>query len=241
MARTVIECPKCGQQLSVPQKKGVVECPKCAFDITLAFKPRVVNTPSWLNKKLGFVLIFLAVWLQSNVMWFRINLSADGDILEGLASMLCFAGIMVVAFVDLVRNRGRLSGEQAYLSAADEAPQNATDINEGMVVGTAPEFGSKFYIALVVPLLVIPISLMIPDMLDWCIYAAFRTCVEVSKATYMFMLFLPFGTALLLMAMGYKRSNTHQNDVYSGARISAILTFAFFFLMSFMLMTVSPY
>jgi hypothetical protein len=43
------------------------------------------------------------------------------------------------------------------------------------------------------------------------------------------------------MAMGYNQSGTEHNDVYAGARISAILTFAFFVLMSFALMTVSPY
>jgi hypothetical protein len=54
-------------------------------------------------------------------------------------------------------------------------------------------------------------------------------------------LFLPFATALLLMRMGYNQANTQNNDVYSGARISGVLTFAFFFLMSFVLLTVSPY
>jgi len=242
MARTVIDCSECGQQLSVPQKKGIVECPKCSHEITLSFAPKVVNTPSWLNKKLGYVLIFLAIWLQINVEWFRINVY-DGaeDIFEMLASMLCCGGILVVAFADLVRNRGRLIGEQAYFSASDESPQNTTDANEKTVVLTAPEFGSKFYIALVVPLLMIPISLMIPDMLNWCIHPAFRTCVEVGRGAYVLILFLPFGTALLLMRMGYNPSNTYQNDVYSGARISAILTFAFFFLFSFMMLTVSPY
>ncbi len=241
MARVVIECAHCGQPLSVPQKRGIVECPKCELDITLALKPSVVNTPTWLNKKFGFLLIFLAVWLQNNVMWFRINLSANRDVLEGLTSMLCFAGVMVVAFVDLVRNRGRLIGEQAYFSASGELPHITTDLNERRMVGAAPVFGIKFYIALVIPLLMIPIALMIPDMLDWCIHSAFRDCVEVSEGTYMFMLFLPFGTALLLMGMGYQQSTTHQNDVYFGARISAILTFAFFFLISFVMLTVSPY
>ena len=88
MARSIIECSECGQQLSVPQKKGIVECPKCSNEITLSFAPKVVNTPAWLNKKLGFVLIFLAVWLQNNVMWIRINVYEASDIFEGLASML---------------------------------------------------------------------------------------------------------------------------------------------------------
>ena len=92
-----------------------------------------------------------------------------------------------------------------------------------------------------IPLLMIPISLMIPDMLNWCIYPAFQTCVEVTKGTYMLVLFLPCATALLLMGMGYNQANTPHNDVYSGARISGVLTFAFFFLMSFVLLTVSPY
>ena len=242
MARSIIECSECGQQLSVPQKKGIVECPKCSHEITLSFAPKVVNTPSWLNKKLGFVLIFLAIWVQSNIMWFRINLIDDSGLIEGLASMLCFAGIMVIAFVDLVRNRGRLIGEQAYPSVSINSPEHTNDISGRQIIPiTAPEFGSKFYIALVVPLLMIPISLMIPDMLNWCIHPAFRTCVEVGRGAYVLILFLPFGTALLLMRMGYNQSNTYQNDVYSGARISAILTFAFFFLFSFMMLTVSPY
>ncbi len=242
MARTTIECSECGQQLSVPQKKGIVECPKCSNEITLNFLPAVVNTPSWLNKKLGFVLIFLAVWLQINVDWFEINVYDAGDIFEMLASTLCCSGILVVAFADLARNRGRLLGEQAYPSVSINSPEPTNDLSGRQIIATtAPQLGLKFYIALVVPLLMIPISMMIPDMLDWCIHPAFRTCVEVSKATYIFMLFLPCATALLLMGMGYNQSGTRHNDVYAGARISAILTFAFFFLMSFLLMTVSPY
>ena len=241
MARVVIECVHCGQQLNVPQKRGIVECPKCELDITLAFKPSVIKTPRWLNKKIGFVLIILAVWVQNNIMWFRINLIDDSGLIEGLASMLCFAGIMVVAFIDLVRNRGRLIGEQAYFSANDESPQNTTDGSDKSVVLIAPKFGSKFYVALVIPLLMIPVSLMIPDLLNWCIHPAFRTCVEVGRGTFVVLVFLPFGTALLLMRMGYQQSNTYHSDVYSGARISAILTFAFFFLFSFAMLTVSPY
>lgn len=241
MARSIIECSECGQQLSVPQKKGIVECPKCSNEITLSFAPKVVNTPAWLNKKLGFVLIFLAIWLQNNVMWFRINVYDALDIFEGLASMFCFGGIMVVAFADLARNRGRLIGEQAYPSVSINSPEQANEISREIIATTAPQFGHKFYIALVVPLLMIPVSFMIPDMLDWCIHPAFRTCVEVSRGTFIFMLFLPCATALLLMGRGYNLSGTRHNDVYAGARISAILTFAFFFLMSFMMMTVSPY
>ncbi len=241
MARSIIDCSECGQQLSVPQKKGIVECPKCSNEITLSFAPKVVNTPAWLNKKLGFVLIFLAVWLQNNVMWFRINVYDASDIFEGLASMLCFGGIMVVAFADLARNRGRLIGEQAYPSVSINSPEQANEISREIIATTAPQFGHKFYIALVVPLLMIPVSFMIPDMLDWCIHPAFRTCVEVSRGTFISMLFLPCATALLLMGMGYNQSGTRHNDVYAGARISAILTFAFFFLFSFMMLTISPY
>ena len=241
MARSIIDCSECGQQLSVPQKKGIVECPKCSNEITLSFAPKVVNTPAWLNKKLGFVLIFLAVWLQNNVMWFRINVYDASDIFEGLASMLCFGGIMVVAFADLARNRGRLIGEQAYPSVSINSPEQANEISREIIATTAPQFGHKFYIALVVPLLMIPVSFMIPDMLDWCIHPAFRTCVEVSRGTFISMLFLPCATALLLMGMGYNQSGTRHNDVYAGARISAILTFAFFFLMAILMMTVSPY
>lgn len=241
MARSIIECSECGQQLSVPQKKGIVECPKCSNEITLSFAPKVVNTPAWLNKKLGFVLIFLAIWLQTNVMWFRINVYDASDIFEGLASMLCFGGIMVVAFADLARNRGRLIGEQAYPSVRINSPEQANEISREIIATTAPQFGHKFYIALVVPLLMIPVSFMIPDMLDWCIHPAFRTCVEVSRGTFISMLFLPCATALLLMGMGYNQSGTRHNDVYAGARISAILTFAFFFLMAILMMTVSPY
>ena len=241
MARSIIDCSECGQQLSVPQKKGIVECPKCSNEITLSFAPKVVNTPAWLNKKLGFVLIFLAIWLQNNVMWFRINVYDASDIFEGLASMLCFGGIMVVAFADLARNRGRLIGEQAYPSVSINSPEQANEISREIIATTAPQFGHKFYIALVVPLLMIPVSFMIPDMLDWCIHPAFRTCVEVSRGTFISMLFLPCATALLLMGMGYNQSGTRHNDVYAGARISAILTFAFFFLMAILMMTVSPY
>ena len=156
-------------------------------------------------------------------MWFRINLIDDSGLIEGLASMLCFAGIMVIAFVDLVRNRGRLLGEQAYPSVSINSPEPTNDLSGRQIIPTtAPQLGLKFYIAIVVPLLMIPISMMIPDLLDWCIHPAFRTCVEVSKATYIFMLFLPCATALLLMGMGYNQSGTRHNDVYAGARISAI-------------------
>lgn len=242
MARTVIECSECGQKLSVPQKKGIVECPKCSNEIRLSFAPKVVNTPTLLKKELGFLLIFLAIWLQTNIMWFRINVYDAADIFEGLASMLCFGGIMVVAFADLVRNRGRLIGEQAYPSVSINSPEHTNEISGRQIIPTvAPQFGHKFYIAFVVPLLMIPVSFMIPEMLDWCIHPAFRTCVEVGRGTYIVMLFLPCATALLLMAMGYKQSGTEHDDVYAGARISGILTFAFFVLMSFALMTVSPY
>ena len=241
MDRTVIECSECGQELSVPQKKGIVECPKCSNEIELTFAPKVVNTPRWFNKKLGFVLILMAMWIWSNIMWFRIHVFDAADIFEGLANLLCFAGVMVIALADLVRNRGRLIGEQAYPSLSINSPEDTNETSRQIIATTAPRFSHKFYVAVVVPLLMIPISVMIPDMLNWCIYPAFQTCVEVTKATYIFVIFLPFATALLLMGMSYNQAKTQQNDVYSGARISGILTLAFFFLMSFVLLTVSPY
>ena len=241
MARTVIECSECGQRLSVQQKKGILECPKCSKEISLSFLPAVVNTPSWLNKKLGFVLIFFAVWLQINVEWFQINVYDAEDIFEMLASTLCCGGIMVLAFADLVRHRSRLFGEQANPSVSINSPEHTNEISRQIIAITAPQVGHKFYVALLVPLLMIPISIMMPEMLDWCIYPAFSTCVEVGRGAYAFVLFLPFGTALLLMRMGQNQSSTQHNDVYSGARISAIITFAFFFFTSFVMMTVSPY
>ena len=129
MARVVIECSQCGQKLSVPQKTGELDCPKCANTITLKFEPRVVHTPPWFNKTLGFILIFLAFWLWNNTMWLRTNLIDDSGLFEGLANVLCFAGVMVIAFADLVRHRGRLVGEQAYLTPASEG-QGHTDGHE---------------------------------------------------------------------------------------------------------------
>lgn len=241
MDRTVIECSECGQELSVPRKKGIVECPKCSNEIALTFVPKVVNTPHWFNKKLGFVLILMAIWIWNNIMWFRIHVFDAADLFEGLANLICFAGVMVVALADVVRNRGRLMGEQAYPSVSFNSPEDTNETSRQIVATTAPQFGHKFYVAVMIPLLMIPISLMIPDMLNWCIYPAFQTCVEVTKGTYILVLFLPFATALLLMGMGYNQANTPHNDIYSGARISGVLTFAFFFLMSFVLLTVSPY
>ena len=246
MARVVIECSQCGAKLSVPQKTGELDCPKCANTIALKFEPRVVHTPPWFNKTLGFILIFLAFWLWTNTMWLRNNLIDDSGLFEGLANVLCFAGVMVIALADLVRHRGRLVGEQAYLTPASEGQdhtdgQEHTEAENAQVVPIiAPKLGRNFLIALLAPLLMLPVSISIPEVVNLCATEWFVTCNEIGKGGMSLIMFLPFGVALMMMAIGSKPSNQSNNEILLGARISGVITFAFFFIYMIAIYTVSP-
>ena len=246
MTRVVIECTQCGAKLSVPQKTGELDCPKCANTIALKFEPKVVYTPPWFNKTLGFILIFLAFWLWTNTMWLRNNLIDDSGLFEGLANVLCFAGVMVIAFADLVRHRGRLVGEQAYLTPASEG-QDHTDGHEHTEAESAqietiiaPKLGRNFLIALLAPLLMLPVSISIPEVFNLCATEWFVTCNEIGKGGMSLIMFLPFGVALMMMAIGSKPSNQNNNEILLGARISGVITFAFFFIFMIAIYTVSP-
>lgn len=240
MARAVIHCGECGQALSVPRRTGQVECAKCNNLITLKFEPRVVNTPGWFNKKLGFFLMFLAYQLWANNRWLRDHLFDVGDLYEMLAELFCFAGILVVALTDVVRHRGRLFGDQAYPNPTLEADAEVDATTDPSTSNVAPGFGTKFYLAIVLPLLMMPVSFIVPSVLDWCRHPAFRECNEVDTGAYIFMLFLPFGTALVITTMGLNGSGDHDSELLAGAKISGVLTFAFFAMMSFLMMTIHP-
>ena len=240
MARAVVECSQCGQKLSVPQKKGEVECPKYMNLITLKFEPKVVYTPPWLNKRLGLLLILLALWLWNNVMWFRTYAFGNAQLLEGLAQLLCFAGIMVVALADTIRNRGRFIGEQAHPNPSIHLHKDGDTASSLVGMQVTPEFGTKFYLAIIVPLLMIPLAFLVPLMLDWCRHPAFRECNEVDDGAYFLMLLMPFATALAVMTMGAKGPENYDNEILAGAKISAVLTFAFFAILSFMMLTIHP-
>ena len=54
------------------------------------------------------------------------------------------------------------------------------------------------------------------------------------------MLCLPFVTALAIMTMGSKGPAGHEDELLAGAKISAVLTFAFFAMMSFLMLTIHP-
>ena len=240
MVRIVIECGECGQKLSVPRKNGQVECPKCNNLITLKFEPRVVNTPGWFNKKLGFFLMFLAYQLWANNRWLRDHLFDVNDLYDMLAQLLCFAGILVVALTDVVRNRGRLFGDQAYPNSTLESDADFDPMADPSSFDVAPGFGTKFYLAIVLPLLMMPVSIIVPSVLDWCRHPAFRECNEVGTGAYIFMLFLPFGTVLVITTMGLDGSGDHDSELLAGAKISGVLTFAFFAMMSFLMLTIHP-
>ncbi len=240
MTRVVIECSQCGQKLSVPQKTGEVDCPKCTNTIALKFEPRVVHTPPWFNKTLGFILIFLAFWLWTNTMWLRNNLIDDSGLFEGLANFLCFAGVMVIALADLVRNRGRLVGEQAYLTPASEGHEHTEAENAQIETIIAPKLGRNFLIALLAPLLMLPVSISIPEVFNLCATEWFVTCNEIGKGGMSLIMFLPFGVALIMMAIGSKPSNQSNNEILLGARISGVITFAFFLLFTVAIYTISP-
>ena len=104
----------------------------------------------------------------------------------------------------------------------------------------SPKLGAPFYIAVLVPLLMIPVSFIVPSILNWCSHPAFRECTVVSDATFMFMMFLPLGTALVVLNIGVRKANGPDNSVLMGAKISTVLTFAFFAMMTFLMLTVHP-
>ena len=54
------------------------------------------------------------------------------------------------------------------------------------------------------------------------------------------MLFLPFGNALVITTMGLNGSGDHDSELLAGAKISGVLTFAFFAMMSFLMLTIHP-
>ena len=83
-------------------------------------------------------------------------------------------------------------------------------------------------------------SFIVPSVLDWCRHPAFRECNEVDEGAYIFMLFLPFATALAIMTMGVREKGLPESEVLAGAKISGVLTFAFFAMMSFLMMTIHP-
>jgi len=123
--------------------------------------------------------MFLAYQLSANNRWLRDHLFDVNDLYDMLAQLLCFAGILVVALTDVVRNRGRLFGDHAYPNPtlkSDTAFDAATDPSSSNV---APGLETKFYLAIVLPLLTMPVSIIIPSVLDWCRYPAFRECNEV--------------------------------------------------------------
>ena len=104
----------------------------------------------------------------------------------------------------------------------------------------SPKLGAPFYIAVLVPLLMIPVSFIVPSILNWCSHPSFRECTVVSDATFMFMMFLPLGTALVVLNIGVRKANGPDNSVLMGAKISTVLTFAFFAMMTFLMLTVHP-
>jgi hypothetical protein len=53
-------------------------------------------------------------------------------------------------------------------------------------------------------------------------------------------LFLPFGVSLATMRIGPTLSKQHHHQIFLGARISAVLNVAFFLMMMFLILTVSP-
>ena len=57
---------------------------------------------------------------------------------------------------------------------------------------------------------------------------------------FLFVLFLPLGTALIILNIGMREANGPDNGVLMGAKISTALTFAFFAMMTFMMLTVHP-
>jgi len=113
--------------------------------------------------------------------------------------------------------------------------------NNGQVKTIIPSnLGAPFYIAVIVPLLMIPVSFSIPSILNLCTHPAFRECTVVSDATFMFIMFLPLGTALMILNIGLRKANAPDNSVLKGAKISTALTFAFFAMIAFMMLTVHP-
>ena len=56
----------------------------------------------------------------------------------------------------------------------------------------------------------------------------------------MFIMFLPLGTALMILNIGLRKANAPDNSVLKGAKISTVLTFAFFAMIAFMMLTVHP-
>ena len=112
--------------------------------------------------------------------------------------------------------------------------------NEELKTFIPSKLGAPFYIAVIVPLLMIPVSFFIPSILNLCTHPAFRECTVVSDATFMFIMFLPLGTALLVLKIGLRKANGHDNSVLMGAKISTALTFAFFAMLTFMMLTVHP-
>ena len=184
--------------------------------------------------------MFLAYQVWANNRWLRDHLFDVNDLYDMLAQLLCFAGILVVALTDVVRNRGRLFGDQAYPNPTLESDADFDPMADPSSFNVAPGFGTKFYLAVVVPLLLMPVSFIVPSVLDWCRHPAFRECNEVGTGAYIFMFFLPFGTALVIMAMGSNGPEENDIEMLAGAKISGVLTFAFFAMMSFLMMTIHP-
>ena len=119
-----------------------------------------------------------------------------------------------------------------------EQPEGSN--NEQVKTFIPSKLGAPFYIAVIVPLLMIPVSFSIPSILNLCTHPAFRECTVVSDATFMFIMFLPLGTALMILNIGLRKATAPDNSVLKGAKISTVLTFAFFAMIAFMMLTVHP-
>ena len=131
-------------------------------------------------------------------------------------------------------------GEKIHVVQPVDSEQPEGGNNEQVKTFISSKLGAPFYIAVIVPLLMIPVSFSIPSILNLCTHPAFRECTVVSDATFMFIMFLPLGTALMILNIGLRKANAPDNSVLKGAKISTALTFGFFAMIAFMMLTVHP-
>ena len=132
-----------------------------------------------------------------------------------------------------------MAGKVHVVQPVDSKQPRGGD-NEHVKTFISPQLGAPFYIAIIVPLLMIPVSFSIPSILNLCTHPAFRECTVVSDATFMFIMFLPLGTALMILNIGIRKANAPDNSLLKGAKISTALTFAFFAMIAFLMLTVHP-
>ena len=131
-------------------------------------------------------------------------------------------------------------GEKIHVVQPVDSERPKGGNNEQVKTFISSKLGAPFYIALMVPLLMIPVSFFIPSILNLCTHPAFRECTVVNDATFMFIMFLPLGTALMILNIGFRKANAPDNSVLMGAKISTALTFAFFAMIAFLMLTVHP-